>query len=237
MTRHATLLAASALALMAPMVAVAGPYDAMIASHAAANGVPVELVHRVIVRESRYNPHAVHAGNYGMMQIRLQTARGLGYTGTAQGLLDPNTNLTYAVKYLAGAYKAAGGNHARAVSYYASGYYYAAKRQGIRTQGAATPTFAAFSTPERPTRAARGRAVAMAPVMMSDVGVPQQPVLRGSSQSNRALRAARRAEARQAATGSISLFKDNARPRSAKASANPFAALFKPEPPRRRTRG
>ena len=78
-------------------------YQAMVASHAAANNVPPELVHRVIMRESRYNPRAVHAGNYGMMQIKLQTARGLGYTGTAQGLLDPETNLTYAVKYLAGA--------------------------------------------------------------------------------------------------------------------------------------
>ena len=37
-----------------------------------------------------------------MMQIKLETARGLGYTGTAEGLLDPETNLAYAVKYLAG---------------------------------------------------------------------------------------------------------------------------------------
>jgi soluble lytic murein transglycosylase-like protein len=106
-------------------------YQAMVASHAAANNVPPELVHRVIMRESRYNPRAVHAGNYGMMQIKLQTARGLGYTGTAQGLLDPETNLTYAVKYLAGAYRVANGNADRAVSYYARGYYYAAKRKGL----------------------------------------------------------------------------------------------------------
>lgn len=112
-------------------------YRAMVESHAAAEGVPAELVHRVIMRESRYNPRAVHAGNYGMMQIKLQTARGLGYTGTAQGLLDPDTNLTYAVKYLAGAYQAAGGNHNRAVAYYAGGYYYAAKRQGLLQRQAA----------------------------------------------------------------------------------------------------
>jgi len=108
-------------------------YEAMAASHAAANGVPVSLVHRVIMRESRYNPRAVSKGNYGIMQIRLGTARGLGYTGSAAGLLDPNTNMTYAVKYLAGAYKVAGGNESRAVSLYASGYYYAAKRQGMNT--------------------------------------------------------------------------------------------------------
>jgi len=96
--------------------------DAMIARHAAANGVPVELVHRVVKRESGYNPHASHAGNFGLMQIRYQTARGVGYSGSAAGLLDPEVNLTYAVKYLAGAYHAAGGNAGRAVSLYASGY-------------------------------------------------------------------------------------------------------------------
>jgi soluble lytic murein transglycosylase-like protein len=66
-----------------------------------------------------------------MMQIRLGTARAMGYTGSAAGLLDPDTNMTYAVRYLAGAYKAAGGNHDRAVSNYARGYYYQAKRQGF----------------------------------------------------------------------------------------------------------
>src|SRR4029079_5942482 len=86
-----------------------GAYAEMVARHAAANGVPVSLVHRVIMRESRYNPRAVSKGNYGMMQIRLGTARAMGYTGSASGLLDPEVNMTYAVKYLAGAYQASGG--------------------------------------------------------------------------------------------------------------------------------
>jgi len=131
-------LAAFAVLLAIPTAHAEGEsYRSMVESHAAAEGVPAELVHRVIMRESRYNPRAVHAGNYGMMQIKLQTARGLGYTGTAQGLLDPETNLTYAVKYLAGAYRVAGGNHNRAVAYYAGGYYYAAKRQRVREANAA----------------------------------------------------------------------------------------------------
>jgi len=128
------LAAAAALLLIDSASAQQNEYSSMVASHAAANGVPVELVHRVIMRESRYQPRAVSKGNYGMMQIKLATARGLGYTGSAQGLLDPNTNLTYAVKYLAGAYRAAGGNHNRAVAYYAGGYYYAAKRQRLAEQ-------------------------------------------------------------------------------------------------------
>jgi soluble lytic murein transglycosylase-like protein len=104
-----------------------GNLNALIARHAAANNVPVELVRRVIRRESGGNPRVVSNGNFGLMQIKLGTARAMGYSGTAAGLLDADTNMTYAVKYLAGAYHAADGNANRAVHYYASGYYYAAK--------------------------------------------------------------------------------------------------------------
>jgi soluble lytic murein transglycosylase-like protein len=105
-----------------------GAVAAMASRHAQANGIPESLVHRVIMRESRYNPRAVSRGNYGLMQIRLQTARSMGYGGSAAGLLDPETNLTYAVRYLAGAYRAAGGNANRSVSYYAGGYAHARRR-------------------------------------------------------------------------------------------------------------
>ena len=107
-------------------------YEALVASHAMANNVPEALVHRVIVRESKYHPALIgRGGTIGLMQIKLATARGLGYTGTAEGLRDPETNLTYGVKYLAGAYRAANSDHNRAVHYYAAGYYYAAKRQRV----------------------------------------------------------------------------------------------------------
>ncbi|SDS90419.1 transglycosylase SLT domain-containing protein [Bradyrhizobium canariense] len=133
------LLSLSCLAILAalliPGIAQAQQhreYDELVASHARANGVPEALVHRVIVRESRYQPGLVgRGGAIGLMQIKLATARSLGYTGDAAGLRDPNTNLTYAVKYLAGAYRAANGDHNRAVHYYAAGYYYAAKRQRL----------------------------------------------------------------------------------------------------------
>ncbi len=116
------------LKLLAPSP---GNYDALVSRHALANGVPEALVRRVIHRESRGNPRVVSKGNYGLMQIRLGTARAMGYSGDAQGLLDADTNMTYAVKYLAGAYKAADGNHDRAVALYARGYNYEAKRQGL----------------------------------------------------------------------------------------------------------
>jgi soluble lytic murein transglycosylase-like protein len=114
-----------------------GALDSMIARHAAANGLPVELVHRVVIRESGYNPQARSAGNLGLMQIKYATARGVGYTGPASGLMDPETNLTYAVRYLAGAYRAAGGNPSRAVALYARGYHGRAAPQAM--QVAATP--------------------------------------------------------------------------------------------------
>jgi soluble lytic murein transglycosylase-like protein len=137
MKRLLTLACLAAMAALAiPEIARAqrADYNELVARHAQANGVPEALVHRVIVRESRYQPHLVgRGGTIGLMQIKLATARSLGYTGSAEGLRDPDTNLTYAVRYLAGAYRAANGNHARAVAYYAGGYYYATKRQRLRT--------------------------------------------------------------------------------------------------------
>jgi len=62
-------------------------------------------------------------------------ARSMGYSGSAAGLLDAETNLTYAVKYLAGAYHAAGGNQSRAVALYASGYH----GRGVRVARRARP--------------------------------------------------------------------------------------------------
>jgi soluble lytic murein transglycosylase-like protein len=142
--------------------------DALVAQHAAANGVPASLVHRVIVRESRYNPGAIGPGGaMGLMQIKHATARGMGYSGSAAGLLDANTNMTYAVRYLAGAYRAANGNADRAVAYYAGGYYYAAKRQRLASttgvavsEPAIVPTVASTATgAPSVTSAAHSRAV------------------------------------------------------------------------------
>ena len=55
----------------------------------------------------------------------------MGYQGAPNGLLDAETNLMYAGKYLRGAYLVAGGDHDLAVRYYSRGYYYDAKRRGM----------------------------------------------------------------------------------------------------------
>ena len=154
MKRLLSLAGLAALAvLLFPEIAFAqrAQYDALVATHARANGVPVVLVHRVIVHESRYQPKLVGSGGtIGLMQIKLATARGLGYTGTAEGLRDPDTNLTYAVRYLAGAYRAANGDHRRAMAYYASGYYGVAKRQRLTHIRHAEPAEAIAEQVPRP---------------------------------------------------------------------------------------
>jgi soluble lytic murein transglycosylase-like protein len=144
-------------AFAAPSIAQAGSeYDALIAQHAQANNVPEALVHRVIVRESRYQPQLVgRGGAIGLMQIKLATARSMGYTGDAAGLRDPNTNLTYAVKYLAGAYRAANGDHVRAIHYYAAGYYEIAKRQRLAYENGRV--FDNFGNPQPPLESAAPR--------------------------------------------------------------------------------
>ena len=91
--------------------------------------VPVSLIHRIIMRESRYEPRAQHGGHYGLMQIKPATARGMGFNGAPAALLDGDTNLTYGVPYLANAWRLSGGSETRAVQLYAGGYYYVAKKQ------------------------------------------------------------------------------------------------------------
>lgn len=94
-------------------------------------GLPHGIVLRTVKRESRFDPEARNGPYWGLMQIRYDTAKGVGYKGTAQGLLDPATNLTYGVAYLANAYMIADGNENRTHRLYRSGYYYEAKRKRL----------------------------------------------------------------------------------------------------------
>lgn len=105
--------------------------DALISKHAQRYGLPESLLRRVVKRESGGNPHLRHGPYLGLMQMRLDTARGMGYNGGAEGLLDADTSLTYGAAYLANAWRVSGGNPDRAVSLYSGGYYYEAKRKGM----------------------------------------------------------------------------------------------------------
>ncbi|PZM13655.1 lytic transglycosylase domain-containing protein [Rhizobium tubonense] len=94
--------------------------------------VPAALIHRVVHRESRYDPKAYNnAGYFGLMQIKYNTAKSMGYQGPASGLFDAETNIKYAAKYLSGAWKVADNKQDDAVHLYARGYYYDAKNKGM----------------------------------------------------------------------------------------------------------
>ena len=94
---------------------------ALVARHAQENAVPVGLAHAMVLIESGYNPRLSHAGNLGLMQIKAETARSLGFSGGAAGLLDPETNLRFGMRYLASAWRASGGDLCGAVMRYQSG--------------------------------------------------------------------------------------------------------------------
>ncbi|MDP3195710.1 lytic transglycosylase domain-containing protein [Tabrizicola sp.] len=143
LSRRSLVLLAAAAAVSAcgrkPQPATRGPMApgaspemmALVARYADIHDIPESLLHRVIQRESGYNPGARNGPYYGLMQILPETARTMGYQGPPEGLLDVETNLTYAGRYLRGAWLVADGSEDQAVMWYARGYYYEAKRRGL----------------------------------------------------------------------------------------------------------
>ena len=103
----------------------------LIVAAAAENEVPVELVQRQIIRESTHRPWARNGPYYGLMQILPSTSSSMGFRGKPTDLLDAETNLKYAVRYLRGAWLVSGGDMDAAVMWYARGYYFEAKRLGL----------------------------------------------------------------------------------------------------------
>ncbi|WP_037084414.1 lytic transglycosylase domain-containing protein [Rhizobium sp. CF122] len=94
--------------------------------------VPSSLLHRVVHRESRYNSKAYNKrGYFGLMQIKYNTAKSMGYNGEPAGLFDADTNIKYAAKYLRGAWLVSDNSEDDAIRLYARGYYYDAKRKGM----------------------------------------------------------------------------------------------------------
>lgn len=99
------------------------PYHAIISKYAAANDIPVELAHAVVFSESSYKANARGSvGEIGLMQLRLSTARLVGYRGSAQALYDPETNIKYGMKYLGKARLLAGGTTCGTILRYNAGH-------------------------------------------------------------------------------------------------------------------
>ena len=93
--------------------------------------LPRPLVHRLAIRESTHNPQARNGPYYGLLQILPATARSMGFQGRPKELLDADTNLEYALKYLRGAWLLSDGSHATAIKWYSRGYYFEAKKRGM----------------------------------------------------------------------------------------------------------
>ncbi|MHA7777446.1 lytic transglycosylase domain-containing protein [Roseibium sp. M-1] len=99
-------------------------YATLIRKAAAKHGVPVQIAKAVVQVESNFNPRARgSAGEVGLMQIKPATARGIGYRGSTTALYDPETNLEWGMKYLAGAHKKAGGDVCGTILRYNAGHF------------------------------------------------------------------------------------------------------------------
>lgn len=99
-------------------------YASLIRSAARKHGVPVSIAKAVVQVESNFNSRARGSvGEVGLMQIRPSTARGMGYRGSVKALYNPETNLEWGMKYLAGAYKRAGGDVCGTILRYNAGHY------------------------------------------------------------------------------------------------------------------
>lgn len=98
-------------------------YTALISKYADEYDVPVELAHAVVQIESNFRPTITgSAGEIGLMQVKPATAKLMGYKGPAYGLYDPETNIQYGMKYLAGAHDLGGGKVCGTILKYNAGH-------------------------------------------------------------------------------------------------------------------
>jgi soluble lytic murein transglycosylase-like protein len=96
---------------------------AIVDREARANGIPIALARAVVRIESNWNAGLTGgAGEVGLMQIKHPTAKGIGYEGSRAALYDPATNVKWGMRYLAGAYRMAGGDTCGTVMRYQGGY-------------------------------------------------------------------------------------------------------------------
>lgn len=68
--------------------------------------LPPDLLAAVCYVESTHNPYAINrddgtANSVGICQVKLATAKMLGFRGNERQLMDPATNINFAAKYLA----------------------------------------------------------------------------------------------------------------------------------------
>jgi soluble lytic murein transglycosylase-like protein len=112
------------LAVLAALTASgeAATLESIVDRHAEAQGLPRDFARAIVRLESGWNPQLTGAaGEVGLMQIKHETARYIGYRGSRDELYDPDTNVRWGMKYLADAWKLAQGNHCGTVLRYQAG--------------------------------------------------------------------------------------------------------------------
>jgi len=85
-------------------------FGSFVSNEASSFGIPQKAIVAVMIAESRI-PGTEHVNfkafrqekndaSYGLMQVLYGTAKGMGYSGPASGLYDPETSIHYGAKYL-----------------------------------------------------------------------------------------------------------------------------------------
>jgi len=75
--------------------------EAYVNVEAVKNGVSPYVAQRVIAVESGWKAHIRGAaGEYGLMQIKCETAREVGFRGACRELFDPYVNVQFGMRYL-----------------------------------------------------------------------------------------------------------------------------------------
>ncbi len=113
------LRSVAALRVSRPAAGTAGHANvvSMIQQMAPSAGVPTWFALRIAHVESNYNPTLRGAaGEYGVFQIKCQTAKGIGYSGPCSGLADARTNVRWGLKHLSLAINSSRGNLRMAAS-------------------------------------------------------------------------------------------------------------------------
>lgn len=124
-------------------------YEGLIEKYAAQYDVPVELALAVVQIESNYRPTVKgSAGEIGLMQIKPATAKLMGYKGESYGLFDPETNIRFGMKYLAGAHERGDGTVCRTILKYNAGH--AAKRMNPVSQRYCNKVQSVIASMEQP---------------------------------------------------------------------------------------
>ena len=97
---------------------------AIVDREATALGVPLAIARAVVRIESRWNPRVTgRAGEVGLFQIKHASARAMGFTGSRAELYDPATNARHGMRYLAEAWRLAGGDLCRTALKYQGGHF------------------------------------------------------------------------------------------------------------------